>query len=287
MSSFNPNPLSAMSCAEAQTNLVKAGGTTFAYCEVGLQHGIPLVLLNHWGAVLDNFDPRIVDGLASRHHVIAIDYQGIGASGGTAPVSVSEMADDTIALMRAMGFEQVNLLGYSLGGFVAQDVVQKAPDLVPKLILAGTGPAGGQGIDSVGAVSWPLILKGALTLCDPRTYLFFTSTAIGRHAASPFLKRLKERKAGRDNRPTPGAFLRQLRAIKDWGKQTPRDLSRLRSPVLIANGDSDIMVPTALSRDMARRLPNSRLVIYEDAGHGGIFQYHEDFVAQALAFLEQ
>ncbi|WP_275630020.1 alpha/beta hydrolase [Pseudomonas sp. 273] len=286
MSSFNPDPQSAVSYANAQTHLIEAGGTRFAFRELGLRDAVPVVLLNHWGAVLDNFDPGIVDGLARKHRVIAIDYRGIGASGGDAPMSVGEMASDTIALIHAMGFEQVDLLGFSLGGFVAQDVVLKAPGLVRRLILTGTGPAGGQGINRVGAVSWPLILKGMLTLRDPKTYLFFTSTAKGRRAASAFLKRLNERRTGRDKGPTPGAFLRQLKAIKDWGQQAPHDLSRMRLPVLIANGDNDIMVPTSLSRDMARRIPGSKLVIYEDAGHGGIFQYHEDFVAQALAFLE-
>lgn len=285
MSSDNPDPQSAMSYAKAQTHLIKAAGTTFAYRELGPQDGIPLVLLNHWGAVLDNFDPRIADGLARKHRVIAIDYRGIGSSGGTAPVTIGEMASDTIALIRAMGFDQVDLLGFSLGGFVAQDVVLQAPNLVRKLILTGTGPAGGQGIDRVGAISWPLMLKGLLTLRDPKTYLFFTSTPNGRQAASAFLKRLKERKVDRDKGPTPGAFLRQLKAIKAWGQQAPQDLSRLRLPVLIANGDNDIMVPTALSRDMARRMTQAQLVIYKDAGHGGIFQYHADFVAKALVFL--
>ncbi|RUF23385.1 alpha/beta hydrolase [Pseudomonas aeruginosa] len=285
MSRFDPAPQLVMSYADARTNLIKAVGVNFAYRELGLQDGVPLVLLNHWGAVLDNFDPRIVDGLARQHRVIAIDYRGIGSSGGAAPLTVGEMANDTIALIRAMGFDQVDLLGFSLGGFVAQDVALKAPDLVRKLILTGTGPAGGPGIDRVGALSWPLILKGLLTLRDPKTYLFFTSTVNGRQAASAFLKRLKERKANRDKEPTPRAFLRQLKAIKGWGRQAPQDLARLRLPVLIANGDNDIMVPTALSRDMARRIPGAQLVIYEDAGHGGIFQYHADFVSKALAFL--
>jgi pimeloyl-ACP methyl ester carboxylesterase len=270
---------------QTKNSLIRAGDTTFAYRELGRRGGVPLVLLNHWGAVLDNFDPRIVDGLARRHHVIAIDYRGIGASGGTAPVTVDAMARDTIALIRALGLVQVDLFGFSLGGFVAQDVALKAPGLVRKLILAGTGPAGGPGIDRVGAVSWPLMLKGLLTLRDPKTYLFFTRTANGRKAAGAFLNRLKERKRGRDKSPTPRAFLRQLEAIEAWGRQEPQDLARLRMPVLIVNGDNDIMVPTVLSRDMARRLPDARLVIYEDAGHGSIFQYHDDFVAQALTFL--
>ncbi|MBB5498799.1 pimeloyl-ACP methyl ester carboxylesterase [Paraburkholderia sp. MM5384-R2] len=287
MISFNPDSPSATFYAHAQNSQVRAGGTTFAYRELGPHGGIPLILLNHWGAVLDNFDPRIVDGLAGKHRVIAIDYRGIGSSGGIAPVTVDQMARDTIALIRAMGFDQVDLLGFSLGGFVAQDVALRAPDLVRRLILTGTGPAGGQGIDRVGAMSWPLMLKGLLTLRDPKTYLFFTSTANGRQAASAFLKRLKERKAGRDKGPTPRALLRQLKAIKAWGQQAPQDLARLHMPVLIANGDNDIMVPTALSHDMARRIPNAQLVIYPDAGHGGIFQYHTDFVPRALEFLAQ
>lgn len=287
MSRDKPEVPSAMSYAGAQTHLIKAAGTTFAYRELGLEEGIPLVLLNHWGAVLDNFDPRIVDGLARQHRIIAIDYRGIGLSGGVAPATVDEMASDTIALIRAMGFDQIDLLGFSLGGFVAQDVVRQAPRLVRKLILTGTGPAGGEGIDRVWAISWPLMIKGLLTLRDPKTYLFFTSTANGRQAAREFLKRLKERKTGRDKGPTPGAFLRQLKAIKAWGRQAPQDLSRLGLPVLIANGDNDIMVPTALSRDMARRISQAQLVIYKDAGHGGIFQYHAEFVSKALEFLAE
>jgi pimeloyl-ACP methyl ester carboxylesterase len=265
---------------------IAAGGTTFAYRDLGPRSGVPLILLNHWGAVLDNFDPRIVDGLSSKHRVIATDYRGIGASGGTAPVTVDEMARDAIAMIRALGFEKVDLLGFSLGGFVAQDITLKAPDLVRKLILTGTGPAGGEGIDKVGPVSWPLIIKGLLTLRDAKFYLFFTSTANGRQAAKSFLKRLKERKISRDKGPTPRAFLRQLKAITAWGQQAPQDLGSIRIPVLIANGDNDIMVPTSNSIDMARRIPGAQLTIYQDAGHGGIFQNHADFVRKASSFLD-
>lgn len=273
------------SYVQAPNNLVVVGGTAFAYRELGARTGIPVFLLNHWGAVLDNVDPRIAEGLARHHRVIAIDYRGIGLSGGVAPVTVDEMARDTLALIRTLGFEQVDVLGFSLGGFVAQDLALKAPGLVRKLILAGTGPAGGQGIDRVGALSWPLMLKGLLTLRDPKTYLFFTATNKGRQAARAFLTRLKERTSGRDKGPTPRAFLRQLRAIKAWGRQAAQDLGRLSMPVLIVNGDHDIMVPTALSHDMARRIPQAQLVIYQDAGHGGVFQYHAEFVSKALDFL--
>ncbi len=271
--------------ADAANRSIAVGGTRFAYREMGPRGGVPLVMLNHWGAVLDNFDPRIMDGLAGRHHVIALDYRGIGGSEGLAPLTVDEMARDAIATIRAMGFSQVDLMGFSLGGMVAQDVTLKAPDLVRKLILTGAGPAGGMGISEVGRVSWPLILKGLLTFRDPKTYLFFTSTANGRAAAKAFLNRLQERKSGRDKAPTPRAFLRQLAAIQAWGRQAPQDLGRIGIPVLVANGDNDIMVPTPNSHDMARRIPGADLVIYSDAGHGGIFQHHAQFVPKVLAFL--
>jgi len=270
---------------DAVNRSVAVGGTQFAYRELGPRGGVPLVMLNHWGAVLDNFDPRLVDGLAAKHHVIAVNYRGIGLSGGSAPVTIGEMARDVIAMIHALGFETVDLMGFSLGGMVAQDVVLKAPSLVRKLILTGTGPAGGEGIDRVGAVSWPLILKGLVTLRDPKTYLFFTSTPTGRASANAFLTRLKERMTGRDKGPSPRAFLRQLAAIRAWGRQAPQDLSRIKIPVLVANGDNDIMVPTPNSYDMARRIPGAELVIYPDAGHGGIFQYYETFLPKALTFL--
>lgn len=279
-------PESGSSHANAANLSIEVGGTVFAYRDLGPRSGVPLILLNHWGAVLDNFDPRIVDGLASRHRVIATNYRGIGRSGGKAPVTIDEMARDAIALIQALGFEKVDLLGFSLGGFVAQDIALKAPGLVRRLILTGTGPAGGKGIDRVGPVSWPLIFKASLTFKDPKTYLFFTSTANGRQAAKAFLKRLKERRTNRDKRPTPGAFLRQLKAIEAWGRQSPQDLGSIKIPVLIANGDHDIMVPTENSHDMARRIPNSQLIIFDDAGHGGIFQHHAAFVSRALTFLK-
>ncbi|QWF16906.1 alpha/beta fold hydrolase [Lysobacter capsici] len=285
MTLSDTRPASGTSYQSAPNWSINVGGTTFAYRDLGPQGGIPLVLLNHWGAALDNFDPRIVDGLAGTHRVIAIDYRGIGGSDGKAPLTIADMAKDTISLIHALGFEQVDLFGFSLGGFVAQDIVLKAPGLVRKLILTGTGPAGGQGIDRVGPVSWPLIIKGLLTLRDPKHYLFFSPSAHSQQAAMAFLQRLKERRGNRVKGASPNAFLRQLKAITAWGQQPPQDLGSIHIPVLIANGDNDIMVPTPNSADMARRIPNSQLIIYADAGHGSIFQYHAEFVPKALAFL--
>ncbi|MFS2091787.1 alpha/beta fold hydrolase [Pseudomonas sp. Pseusp11] len=277
---------SQTSFINATNQSITVNGIPFAYRDTGPATGVPLVLFNHWGAVLDNFDPAIIDGLAQTRRVITTDYRGIGGSGGSAPLTVDEMADDAIQLIHALGLETVDVLGFSLGGFVAQDIALKAPDLVRRLILTGTGPAGGSGIDKVGSVTWPLMLKGLLTLRDPKFYLFFTLTPNGRRSASLYLQRLKARKKNRDKGPTPSAFLRQLKAITAWGKQPPQDLGRLRTPTLIVNGDNDIMVPSVNSSALAKRIPNAQLVIYEDAGHGGIFQHHVDFVAKAQAFLD-
>lgn len=270
----------------APTHHVEAAGTRFAYRRLGPDAGVPVVLLNHWGANLDNFDPRIVEGLAADRPVYALDYRGIGTSGGTAPLSVAEMANDSIATIRALGLKPVDLIGFSLGGFVAQQILFDAPDLVRRAILAGTGPAGGTGIERVGPVSWPLIVKGLFTFRDAKFYLFFTSSAAGKRAAAAFLVRLKERTTDRDKPVSLKAFLRQLKAIKAWGLQPAQDLGSINKPVLVANGDHDIMVPSENSADLARRIPGAELVLYPDAGHGGIFQYHDAFLTKAKAFLD-
>ncbi|KQM93219.1 alpha/beta hydrolase [Sphingomonas sp. Leaf22] len=268
------------------TRTIDAAGTQFAYRRLGPSHGVPLVLLNHWGANLDNFDPAIVDRLAEDRPVYALDYRGIGRSGGKAPVTVAGMAQDMIAAIRALGLNAIDLIGFSLGGFVAQQILLDTPDLVRRTILAGTGPAGGTGIARVGAVSWPLIVKGLVTFTDPKTYMFFTASANGRSAAKAFVDRLALRTTDRDTSVGIAALLRQQQAIKAWGQQSPQPLDTIRIPVLVANGDHDIIVPSENSRELARRIPGAEIVLYPDAGHGGIFQYHEAFAERAIMFLD-
>jgi pimeloyl-ACP methyl ester carboxylesterase len=269
----------------APTQHVQAAGTRFAYRRLGPDTGVAAVLLNHWAANLDNYDPRIVEGLAADRPVYVINYRGIGMSAGKAPVTIKEMSSDMIAAIRALGLGRIDLIGFSLGGFVSQQILLDAPDLVRRAILAGTGPAGGTGIAQVGPVSWPLIFKGLATFRDPKIFLFFTSSVNGRRAAKAFVARLKERKNGRDKAVGLGPTLRQLKAVTAWGLQPPQPLETIRLPVLVANGDHDIMVPSKNSTDMARRIPGARLVLYPDAGHGGIFQYHDAFVKEARTFL--
>ena len=281
------HPETAPFCAwtYVPTRRIDIGGVEFAYRELGPESGVPVVFLNHLAAELDRWDPRVVDGIAAERRVIVFDNRGIGGSEGSAPDSVEAMARDAIAFIRALGFEQVDLLGFSLGGFISQVIALEEPQLVRKIILAGTGPAGGVGIDKVTSVTIRDMIKAALTLKHPEYYLFFTGTSNGRGAARDFLWRLKERTHNRDKPVSISAFVTQLKAIHTWGLQAPADLSRIKHPALVANGDADKMVPSSNSVDLARRLPNAALVVYDDAGHGGIFRYHEEFVRKALGFL--
>lgn len=268
------------------TQTISAGDLNFAYRELGKHNGgTPVVLLTHLAAVLDNWDPRIVDGIAAKHHVIAFDNRGIGASSGSPSNSIEQMADDAIVFIKAMGLQKVDVLGFSLGGMVAQEVVLKEPQLVRKMVLAGTGPAGGEGISSVAGVTYYDMLRGFFTGQDAKQFLFFTRTPGGIEAGKAFLVRLKERTEDRDKDISVSAFLAQLEALRVWGKKAPADLSVVQQPVLVVNGDQDRMVPTTNTHDLARRLPNSQLIIYPDAGHGGAFQFHADFVRSTLEFL--
>jgi pimeloyl-ACP methyl ester carboxylesterase len=269
----------------APTRTVNAGGVEFAYRQLGPSRGVPVVFLTHLAAVLDNWDPRIVDGIAAQHRVITFDSRGVGASSGRTPTTIEEMARDAVTFIRALGFDRVDLFGFSMGGMIAQVIAQREPQLVRKMILAGTGPAGGEGIEKVTRISYLDIARGLLTRQDPKQFLFFTRTPNGRRAGKEFLARLEERTNDRDKAISIRSFRAQLKAIHRWGEQEPADLSSIHQPALVMNGQSDRMVPTKNTVDLDRRLPNSQLVLYPDAGHGGVFQFHEEFVKRALEFL--
>jgi pimeloyl-ACP methyl ester carboxylesterase len=254
---------------------------TYAYRELGPKGGIPVIFFVHLAATLDNWDPRIIDPIAKDHHVITFDNRGVGASTGQVPDSVEAMADDAFTFVRALGFDQVDVFSFSLGGFVAQALVVKHPDLVRKLILTGTGPADGKDIDKVAGTTYWDMLRAALTRSDPKEFLFFNRNATGKPAARAFVNRLEERTVDREAKIAVKAFQTQLKAIKKWGRSAPADLSKITQPTLIANGDNDRMVPSVLSADLHRRIPGSELVIYPDSGHGGIFQYHDQFAPVA------
>jgi pimeloyl-ACP methyl ester carboxylesterase len=270
---------------DVPTRTIDVGGVPFAYRDLGPVDGVPVVFLHHLMAVLDDWDPRVIDGIAAHQRVIAFDNRGVGASGGSVPHTVEEMGRDAIAFIRAMGLEQVDLLGFSLGGGVAQMVALQAPDLVRRMILAGTGPRGAGDLDEMTKIAVGAYVKFALTLKDARTFLFFPRDAEGKRAAKDYFARLKERTQSRDKGISLQARRAQLKAIRAAGVHEPDDLSVITQPVFIANGDHDLMVASSHSADMARRIPNSRLKIYPNSGHGGVFQHHREFVAEVLEFL--
>jgi pimeloyl-ACP methyl ester carboxylesterase len=264
---------------------IDVDGTLFAYREFGPTNGVPVIFLHHLTAVIDDWDPRVIDGIAAERRVITFDNRGVGGTRGRTPTTVSAMADDAIAFIRALGLEQVDLMGFSLGGFISQVIVAKRPTLVRRIILAGTGPAG---CDGVGNFSTRLVCdttRGLLTLTDPKPYLFFTRTANGKAEAKAYMDRLKERTHDRVKQTSPRSVAAQLLAIRRWGAQGPMDLGTIEHPVLVANGEDDRMLPTRASFDLAHRFPNASLRIYPDAGHGGVFQHHEQFVPHVLNLL--
>lgn len=266
---------------------IPAAGAEFAYREFGPHAGVPLVVLTHLGANLDRWDPRIVDGLAEDRRVIAVGYRGVGESTGRIRDSIEDMAEDMVAVIRALGHDRVDVFGLSMGGMVAQAIASRAPELIDRLILAGSGPAGGPGLTDMTRVTISISLRAVLTFQDPKALLFFTRTSAGKKAAREYLARLKERTAARDKAVTPRVYRAQLAAVRRWGTQQPAALSQFTGPVLIVHGDSDRMVPPANATELTRQLANASVLVFPDSGHGVAFQNHRAFVDAARDFLRR
>lgn len=270
---------------DVPTQYVDVNSVRFAYRELGADSEVPVVFLHHFTAVMDDWDPRVVDGIAAQHRVIAFDNRGVGATGSTVPADLEQMGTDAIAFIRALGHDKVDLFGFSIGGAVAQMVALQAPDLVRRMVVAGSGPRGGGGIWKMPFIVGGAYLKAAVARKDPRHFLFFPRNAEGKRAANAYFERLAERTTDRDKPISQQARLAQLRAITTAGMHASDDLSAIKVPVFVANGDHDLMVASEHSADMARRLPDASLQIYPNSGHGGVFQHHETFVPQVLEFL--
>ena len=279
------NDVAVQAWRDTPTKALVIDGTPFAYRELGKSSGIPVIFLHHFTAVLDDWDPRVIDGIAAQHRVIAFDNRGVGGSGSKVPHRLEDMAADAIAFIRALGYQQVDLFGFSLGGAVAQLVALQAPDLVRRMVLAGTGPRGGGGIWKMPFIVGGAYAKAIATRKDPRHFLFFPRTEEGKLAASAYFARLAERTRDLDRPISRQAGLAQLRAITSGGLHAPDDLSAIKAPVLVANGVHDLMVASGHSADMASRLPDATLIFYPRSGHGGVFQHHQEFVPEVLTFL--
>ena len=274
-----------ISYAMAPTRTITAGSVMYAYRELGPKEGIPVLFFVHLAGTLDDWDPRIIDPIAANRHVITFDQPGVGASTGKVPGSIEAMADDAYIFIRALGFTTIDVFSFSMGGMIAQDLALKHPGLIRRLVLTGTGPRGGKDMDKVVGTTYRDILRAALARSDPKEFLFFNRDAAGKQAAKAFVKRLQERTADRDKPASTRALRVQLGAIQRFGRSAPSDLSKLTQPTLIANGDNDRMVPSALSWDLHHRIKGSELIIHPGSGHGGIFQFHAEFVPAAVEFL--
>lgn len=284
---MNSNEPVVTTYAAAPNRTLTADGTTFAYRDLGPSGGVPVVFFTHLAATLDNWDPRIVDPIAANRRVITFDNVGVGGSSGTVPPTIEESADAAFRFISALGFDTIDVLSFSMGSMIAQDLAVAHPGLIRRLVLTGTGPRGGKDMDKVLRTTYVDLVRAAVTRSDPKEFLFFPRDAAGTRAGKDFIRRLGERTTDRDEPIRLRAFHTQLRAIQRYGRSAPSDLSGLTMPTLIANGDRDRMVPSVLSEDLHRRIGDSQLVIYPNAGHGGIFQHHEDFAARAVEFLNR
>lgn len=273
-----------MSYITTKNQFVTVGGNQIAYRELSKgKSEYPLVMLVHLAAVLDNWDPKLLDLIAEEHHVIVMDLPGVGASQGKVADTIPGMASQTIEIIKALGHDKINLLGLSMGGMIAQEVVCIDSSLVNRLILAGTGPRGGVEMDKVTGKTFRFMFKGALHRVDPKRYIFYNQGGI--EAAKVLGRMGMRKKEDADKEMNIPGFLTQLKAIKRWGKDAQDSLAFITQPTLIVNGDNDLQVPTANSYEMHKKIAGSKLIIYPKAGHGSIFQYAEEFSKELLAFL--
>jgi pimeloyl-ACP methyl ester carboxylesterase len=273
----------------APTQYAESNGIRYAYRRFGAGDQLPLVCLQHFRGGLDNWDRLVTDGLAQNRSVILFNNAGIASSEGNPADTIDGMARHVIAFVDALGLEKIDLFGFSMGGFVAQNVVLDRPKLVRRLILAGTGPEGGEGM-----VGYPELATRHATQEVPTEenflYLFFYPSDSSQSAGRVYWTRRHERQ-DQDPPSSKAAMLAQVKAIAGWGAVPTQDryakLKRIELPVLVVNGKTDLMVPTVNSFILQQHLPDAELIIYPDSGHGGIFQFSTRFVREATTFLDR
>jgi pimeloyl-ACP methyl ester carboxylesterase len=272
--------------ATAETMFVEAAGIEFAYRRFGSPAGTPLVMLQHFRGNLDNWDPALTDALAAKREVILVDYPGVGLSTGEPGETIASTARRMIAFLSSLEFAEIDLLGFSIGGFVAQEIALVRPTLVRRLILAATGPKGAPGMhgwrDDIAAAA-----RGE-SKPENLLYIMFAHTEVSQAKGTDFLARFMERREGRDAPTSDAARDAQYDAIVEWGIPDHAALQRLtgiKSRTLIIQGDGDLMIPTKLSHLMAGLIPDARIRIYPDAAHGFLFQYPTEVAADVNAFL--
>jgi pimeloyl-ACP methyl ester carboxylesterase len=289
MSSQAPSNSSTASNVSAPTLSLAANGERYAYRRFGHGGGLPLLCLQHFTGTLDNWDPAVTDALARTREVILFDSAGIGRSSGTVPNTIAGMSLHALAFLDGLGFAHCDVLGYSLGGMVAQQMVLDRPSLFRRMILVGTAPRGGDDIMHLEKPSLAVHLanpelKGFAVLQK----LFFAPSDTSQSAGAAFIARLERRLEDRDTRSGPAVAQAQIAAFREWERYSGErfaDLRRIDQPILVVNGVHDQMIPVHNSYYLGENLPNAVLLIYPDSGHGALFQFHESFCRHAEAFL--
>jgi pimeloyl-ACP methyl ester carboxylesterase len=273
----------------APTQFISSKLEKYAYRRFGKGSGLPLLCLQHFTGTLDNWDPAVTDALASGREVVLFESAGLGRSTGEVPTSIPGMAAHALAFLDALGLSQVDILGFSLGGMVAQQIALERPSLVRKMLLVGTAPEGGEDIMHMEKPELKKItddpnLPGLQRLVK----LFFAPSASSQAAGEAFIARLAQRKQDREPLSGPNVAKAQIAAFRAWEAFTGERFAKLRKinqPCLVANGVFDIMIPVRNSYMLGEHLPNAMLITYPDAGHGSLFQFHESFVRKASEFL--
>ena len=269
-----------------QTRLVEAAGVEFAYRRFGRPSEVPLVMLQHFRGNLDNWDPALTDALAAEREVILVDYPGVGSSRGAFGPTIADAAGHMITFITALGLDKIDLLGFSIGGFIAQEIALIRPTLVRRLILAATGPKGAPGMHG-----WREDIAAAArgeSKPENLLYIMFAHTEASQAKGVEYLGRFMERREGRDTPTSDAARDAQYDAIVEWGIPDHAALQRLTgitSPTLIIQGDNDLMIPTKLSHLMAGLIPNAQIRLFSDAAHGFMFQYPGEVAAHLNTFL--
>lgn len=269
----------------AKTKFIEANGTRYAYRVLGNQTGIPLVLLTGSLSNMDGWDPEVTNGLAQHYKVILFDNKGVGATSGKTPNTIADMSKDAVDFIKSLGYNKVNLMGWSMGGMITQQILLTEPQLVNKVILIGTGPKGAEGLSEVGA-------KGAeaskLPPLEQALRLLYAPSDNSRALGKAALGRIFARQADRDPETTQETNGAQLTAVTAWAQPNAGALDELKNitqPALIVAGKNDFLVPEVNAFNLAKSLPNAKLSIYPDAGHAVITQVPDQFLQEAIPFL--
>ncbi len=279
----------AASIITAPTQFIEAGSERYAYRRFGSGSGLPLLCLQHFTGTLDNWDPAVTDPLAEGREVILFENAGVGRSSGATPETMAGMAAHALAFLDALGLKICDVLGFSLGGMVAQQMALERPSIFRRMILVGTAPRGGEDImhlekPSLAKHLGDPTLKGYQVLQK----IFFAPTESSQAAGAAFIERLMLRANDREPISGPAVAQSQMAAFREWEQVSGErfsDLKKIRHPTLVVNGVYDEMVPVSNSYWLSAHLPNAVLLTYPDSGHGSLFQFHESFTRQAAAFL--